>query len=83
MSKSNKKNDDDGRVIAPMNVEGMPWYDRRKPKSHAEASGKKAPEPISSEDTRRIIFRVYFVMLPIILLFFGVFALVIWVFLKL
>ncbi|MHC1786313.1 MAG: hypothetical protein AB9880_04585 [Christensenellales bacterium] len=21
--------DDDGRVIAPMNVEGMPWHDRR------------------------------------------------------
>ena len=30
MSKEPRKyDDDDGRVIANMNVEGMPWYDRR------------------------------------------------------
>ena len=30
MSKEPRKyEDDDGRVIANMNVEGMPWYDRR------------------------------------------------------
>ncbi len=34
MKKNKKKeyDDDDGRVIAPMNVEGMPWYNE-KPKS--------------------------------------------------
>lgn len=26
MFKKSKYDDDDGRVIAPMNVEGMPWY---------------------------------------------------------
>lgn len=83
MSKKDKKYEDDGRVVAPMNVDGMPWYDSKKPKSHAESAGKKAPEPISSEDTRRIIVRVYLVMLPIIVLFFGAFALVIWLFVKL
>ena len=25
---SGQLSDDDGRVIAPMNVEGMPWYDK-------------------------------------------------------
>lgn len=30
MSKPRKQyDDDDGRVIAPMNVDGMPWHDRR------------------------------------------------------
>ena len=32
MSKRKKKeyDDDDGRVISPMNVDGMPWYTEKK-----------------------------------------------------
>jgi len=33
--------EDDGRVIAPMNVEGMPWYVQR-PASHEQGGGAPA-----------------------------------------
>ncbi|HNX13989.1 MAG TPA: hypothetical protein PK854_01270 [Oscillospiraceae bacterium] len=41
--KKDKKtyDDDDGRVIAPMNVEGMPWY--RKGKSLGDSESKQPP----------------------------------------
>ena len=41
--------DDDGRVIAPMNIEGMPWY-VNKPKEPSESSERR--EPISDKDAR-------------------------------
>jgi hypothetical protein len=42
MSKRKKKeyDDDDGRVISPMNVDGMPWYTERK----SPFGGKKKPK---------------------------------------
>ena len=43
--------EDDGRVVAPMNVPGMPWY-------RAEKSAPKNPgsEPFSARNLRRYIF---------------------------
>lgn len=61
MSKENKKRtyEDDGRTIANMNVEGMPWY---KPEAKSDiqpdeenSSGKStkdAPEQLSREGQR-------------------------------
>ena len=43
--------DDDGRVIAPMNVEGMPWYRKEVP---GEPKGEK-PEPKFDKDQTRYI----------------------------
>lgn len=52
MSKNKDKyNDDDGRVIAPMNVEGMPWY----VKKDSSSSGTNK-EPLNKSETRGIIF---------------------------
>ena len=46
MSDRRKKNryseEDDGRVIAPMNVEGMPWY-APKPKTPKSSAPQEAP----------------------------------------
>jgi len=43
--------DDDGRVIAPMNVEGMPWYRKGKPLGD---SGSKEP-PLARRETLVLI----------------------------
>lgn len=37
--KRNRYPDDDGRVIAPMNVEGMPWYSKAEALPGSGASG--------------------------------------------
>ena len=50
MKKKKKKEKfvDDGRVIAPMNVEGMPWYvQKRQPRAAGDSS------PIPEKMTRR------------------------------
>jgi hypothetical protein len=41
--------DDDGRVIAPMNVEGMPWYRKEMP------GESKNPEHEYTKEQRRYI----------------------------
>lgn len=41
---------DDGRTIAPMNVEGMPWYAPER--ESAPPSGASGPEMMSKEETR-------------------------------
>ncbi|HOP12194.1 MAG TPA: hypothetical protein PK629_11975 [Oscillospiraceae bacterium] len=50
--------DDDGRVIAPMNVDGMPWYRKGKSDSlHGEShgdSGSKEP-PLTRKETLVLI----------------------------
>ena len=54
MSRRNRipEQEDDGRVIAPMNVEGMPWY-------RPEAPGDRPPDPgtgggLSPEERRMV-----------------------------
>ena len=92
MSKRKKeKFEDDGRVIAPMNVDGMPWYDHRKVKpKNSEGSAENGEEEefdysslseeekkIYRKETRRIIRGVLLYALPIVLAFVLVFGLVI------
>lgn len=52
MSRKKRFEDDDGRVVARMNVEGMPWYTERHETGpeHQETSGK--PEPLTKEESR-------------------------------
>ena len=45
--------DDDGRTIANMNVEGMPWYHPRKAAEPGEeASGSASRQPMTREEAR-------------------------------
>lgn len=46
--KKKKYDDDDGRVIAPMNVEGMPWH----VKKHTGEGESTGPESGSEQLTR-------------------------------
>lgn len=39
--------DDDGRTIVDMNVDGMPWYDSRKRKAEREQSRAELQEKIA------------------------------------
>lgn len=41
--------DDDGRTIAPMNIEGMPWY---KPEAPERRPDGTEPEPLTKEEAR-------------------------------
>jgi len=45
--------DDDGRVLAQMNVDGMPWYSPAAPNSGGEA---KTQDPPGFRETLSIIF---------------------------
>ena len=44
--------DDDGRVIASMNVEGMPWYVDKRVKS----PGEQDFSDLSKEESRALVF---------------------------
>ena len=92
MAKERKKkqyDDDDGRVIAPMNVDGMPWHDRRLIVDKVSGDdGKKEDDfdynALSAEEkkayrkeTRAIIRGVIRQFLPFLALFVGVGAVVI------
>lgn len=39
MKKRREYDDDDGRTIADMNIDGMPWYDSRRKKQTRENNG--------------------------------------------
>lgn len=47
--------DDDGRTIADMNVEGMPWYDRNRDR---EQSSGSARQPMDRTQRRATILAV-------------------------
>lgn len=51
MSRKPKRtyDDDDGRTIAPMNIEGMPWY---KPEAPERRPDGTEPEPLTKEEAR-------------------------------
>ena len=51
MSRRKAREDDDGHVVANMNVEGMPWY-RPGP---SEPSSPSAGEPLSRHETLLIM----------------------------
>lgn len=48
---SPREPEDDGRTVAPMNVEGMPWHSPGAP-SPGAPDGAAAPEPLSRAQTR-------------------------------
>ncbi|OQC13237.1 MAG: hypothetical protein BWX72_01741 [Firmicutes bacterium ADurb.Bin080] len=72
-----KKNiiEDDGRVIAPMNVDGMPWYNNQMPSDSSSVEKSPSKNKMGSKETLKMIFRLYGILLPIALLFIGLFAL--------
>ena len=50
--------DDDGRVIADMNVDGMPWYDRSQSSDVAKSSRKDMPkEPSDGTNPDEVDYR--------------------------
>lgn len=80
--KKKKYEDDDGRVISSMNVEGMPWYDKSKKnnKNNENLPDDKKPyseQPLTKHETFKMILGAYAAILPIVLVFLAVIALVI------
>jgi hypothetical protein len=57
MDDNEKENRDDGRVVANMNVEGMPWYsgssENKEVKGGSES--QRRPEPLSRRETLQIM----------------------------
>lgn len=76
MKKRREYDDDDGRVIAPMNVDGMPWYVRRSSKIKANEEGLE----LSKEERRAFYWGVIKASLVIALAFIGGFTLIILLF---
>lgn len=72
--------DDDGRVIAPMNVDGMPWYNKyeKKAKSQKTDDATKPIEPMGKRETFKLIMNLYIGMIPFLIFFIGLGALFIW-----
>ncbi|HPG92246.1 MAG TPA: hypothetical protein PK675_02415 [Clostridia bacterium] len=71
-----KYEDDDGRVIAKMNVDGMPWYDSISPKNKKNEKGEQLP-PMTKKETRRLIGDMMLALIPVVGMFLGAFALLI------
>ena len=57
--------DDDGRVIVPMNVEGMPWYQERPP----EVPGRDQHEMLTKKQTAQVIVTATLTALGVGLIF--------------
>lgn len=64
-----KKNDidDDGRVIAPMNVEGMPWHQKHPP----EGEARPQRELLNRRQTARVVWNATLAGLLVALIFAG------------
>ena len=75
MEKKRKKEEleDDGRTIANMNVEGMPWYHR--PSIDAKADSNRPSEPMTPEEQRLYTWAAIKAGLLIVLVFAVVFGL--------
>ena len=68
-AKSPLPEDDDGRTIADMNVDGMPWYTRR------SSPSEKGKTPLSKDELRAYRWAALKSALLIVLIFGAVFAL--------
>ncbi|MDY5730307.1 MAG: hypothetical protein SPL05_02050 [Eubacteriales bacterium] len=66
MMKNKSFNEDDGRVIANMNAEGMPWY-----KEHSSVSQQQ--EPLTNAQTARVLWNAILASLLVALIFSAVF----------
>lgn len=75
--------DDDGRVISPMDVDGMPWYEQRciKTEKEEEEVDFRNMTPDEKKEyrkqTRIIIIGVLRYLIPMLLLFAAVFTAII------
>lgn len=65
--------DDDGRVIANMNVEGMPWY--RRESSDSDSHGSE----LDRADTRKVIWGVMKVTFAFLAVFSAIMVLVVFI----
>lgn len=65
--------DDDGRVIANMNVEGMPWY--RRESSLSDSHGSE----LDRADTRKVIWGVMKVTFAFLAVFSAIMVLVVFI----
>lgn len=68
--------DDDGRVISPMNIDGMPWHSQSRPifrGKEEEPSGSKEP-PLTRKETFRLTVNALLAAL-LIAAVFGIVAL--------
>ena len=78
MCKKKKKkeyDDDDGRTIANMNVDGMPWYQPNK--EEKDEKKKKMEElKISRKEKRAMIRGAYLAYLPMFLISIAAFTIV-------
>ena len=62
---------DDGRVIAPMNIDGMPWYSA-KVEQRGETAGSAAPVKLTFRENMAFAFGVLKAVLLIAVVFIGV-----------
>lgn len=67
--------DDDGRVICNMNVEGMPWYNRRIRSQKGTASDQPKGEQLTPAEARLYTWYSILAGLLIALVFSGVWVL--------
>lgn len=73
MKKQDLSKEDDGRVIANMNVEGMPWYVNRG-EEHIPSTKKAPSYRLTKSETRRFTWYAILAGLTIV----GIYA-VVWV----
>ena len=73
--------EDDGGTVAPMNLEGMPWYHPGRPKSNSGLSEPPLTEKLSIAEKWAFFTGALKASLLVTLCFFGTFAIVILIFL--
>jgi hypothetical protein len=73
MRKKKTYEDDDGRVIANMNIEGTPWYVKKNPMQDKSLSGESSTEKTNNKETFYIIRGALAAALLIALVFVAVF----------
>lgn len=67
--------DDDGRTIANMNVDGMPWYQPNK--EEADEKKKQMEElKITKKEKRAMIMGAYLAYLPMFLIILAAFTII-------
>lgn len=72
--KKREKPEDDGRVIADMNIEGFSWYQKNRP-AKRDKEQERLDKPTRKE-LRAMIFAAYKAYLPYLLIMLGVLTIV-------
>ncbi len=76
--KKKQYDDDDGRVISPMNVDGMPWYVKNRPDRFAASSDGKEKIHLTKEEERAFaggVFKATFLIAAVYVIVFTLFIL--------